>query len=1048
MAGEIKLKFSDDSLKSIEQINRGLGEVFNSVKELNKTSININKGVKENAKDLRKLSEDEKVLLAVQKERDKTIQNLAKQEAKLAVAQSEQGKELIKLRTETNQANKASREQAKEQLGLTNAFDKLQKELREAEKAYKDLAISQGHSSKATKDALRNVNDLRARVDAVNQPIGRFNDNVGNYPRLEKFGSLIGKGLGFLGLTVAVGSAVQKLGDFLLSTREVAKEAKGVDFTFKRIKGSSDILTKAINATNGALSKLDIKKSINEFDNFGLSVEALPELLQFVAVRASQTGKSFDSLRDSLVEGLSKESKLRIDNLGISMTELNAEIEKTGDFTMAVANIAKREIAEAGNVIDEAVDNQARWNARMEDFKVSVGTTFNKFINGLLDIVVGYEKINNEASKQSNILTEQQSKFKILTGALKDVNISTEARKKLITQINDEYKDYLPSLITENDTYEELEAKIDAVNKQFIKRIALASFEEEITEAVKKQIQARKDLVNTEIEQAKFNSEQAKKIRQEEEINIGLSPGQAKILEDNQKLMFDVSKEYSEKRINQAEQEEEKIRETYKGIAESLNIPFEEFLSQLDKNFTATSNNANKTDDDNKKINKTLLERIAILQQEKQQYEENIEQINKFLASGKATTENQQALNNELNFYQDKLNDVNGTLESFGATYEKVVDWQKQLTKEIQGVTNEYTELEDALVKAYKNGEISAKDFLKAVDENSAGLNADILKTTIANLEKLLGTEIASADEREEIERKLYEAKKALRDKELQDIKDLAKEKIKTDEEVADAIAKGIEEEQEKRIESAMEWAKVGLELAQMVSQAIFDNKIAKLEEEYNETVRIEQEKQDYLASLLENGAISQEQYNARKARSDKKLADEQKKLEYEKAKAERNQALITAAINTAAAIVQAIAQFGPPPSPAGIAGIASAAIIGATQIALIASKKIPQYAKGKSKHDSYVGVAEVGEKGAELVNYADGSSQLFSKPTYTYLPKGTEVLTATQTRKELQEKYFDSNSTAELKGLRKDLKKKNFNVTVINNGYDFSLQKYLNERV
>ena len=46
------------------------------------------------------------------------------------------------------------------------------------------------------------------------------------------------------------------------------------------------------------------------------------------------------------------------------------------------------------------------------------------------------------------------------------------------------------------------------------------------------------------------------------------------------------------------------------------------------------------------------------------------------------------------------------------------------------------------------------------------------------------------------------------------------------------------------------------------------------------------------------------------------------------------------AAIDTAAAIVKGIAQFGPPPSPAGIAAIASAALIGATQIAAIASTK------------------------------------------------------------------------------------------------------------
>jgi hypothetical protein len=47
------------------------------------------------------------------------------------------------------------------------------------------------------------------------------------------------------------------------------------------------------------------------------------------------------------------------------------------------------------------------------------------------------------------------------------------------------------------------------------------------------------------------------------------------------------------------------------------------------------------------------------------------------------------------------------------------------------------------------------------------------------------------------------------------------------------------------------------------------------------------------------------------------------------------------AAIDTAAAIVKGIAQFGPPPSPAGIAAIASAALIGATQIAAIASTKV-----------------------------------------------------------------------------------------------------------
>ena len=64
------------------------------------------------------------------------------------------------------------------------------------------------------------------------------------------------------------------------------------------------------------------------------------------------------------------------------------------------------------------------------------------------------------------------------------------------------------------------------------------------------------------------------------------------------------------------------------------------------------------------------------------------------------------------------------------------------------------------------------------------------------------------------------------------------------------------------------------------------------------------------------------------------------------KAQFMRNKALQLAqvAIDTASAIVKGIAQFGPPPSPAGIAAIASAGIIGVTQALAIANQ---QYQSG-----------------------------------------------------------------------------------------------------
>jgi hypothetical protein len=56
---------------------------------------------------------------------------------------------------------------------------------------------------------------------------------------------------------------------------------------------------------------------------------------------------------------------------------------------------------------------------------------------------------------------------------------------------------------------------------------------------------------------------------------------------------------------------------------------------------------------------------------------------------------------------------------------------------------------------------------------------------------------------------------------------------------------------------------------------------------------------------------------------------------------------IVSAVINGAQAVLQAIANFGPPPSPLGIAGIVAAGIITAAQIAAIASQKFDGGASG-----------------------------------------------------------------------------------------------------
>ena len=57
---------------------------------------------------------------------------------------------------------------------------------------------------------------------------------------------------------------------------------------------------------------------------------------------------------------------------------------------------------------------------------------------------------------------------------------------------------------------------------------------------------------------------------------------------------------------------------------------------------------------------------------------------------------------------------------------------------------------------------------------------------------------------------------------------------------------------------------------------------------------------------------------------------------------------IVSALINGAGAVLQGIAQFGPPPSPLGIASIVAAGIITAAQVAAIASQQFDGGSSGR----------------------------------------------------------------------------------------------------
>src|SRR5690606_25091787 len=239
--------------------------------------------------------------------------------------------------------------------------------------------------------------------------------------------------------------------------------------------------------TRNTLSDLDIKTALVEFDNFNISLEESATLFEFLSVRATQTGKSIEYLRDSLVEGLSKESKLRIDNLGISAKELNEQLKKTPNFVSAVAAIAKKEIAEAGNILDEAASAQQRYNAAFKNFQLAVGQKIVAEVsNAFLNLGAAVLKAITPTEDLTQAVRDEQRQLNILVTKAQAAAGSEEERRKVLEQIQKLYPDFLKNLDTETVTNEELAKQLNAANKQYILKIALAKQDQAIQEQLQR----------------------------------------------------------------------------------------------------------------------------------------------------------------------------------------------------------------------------------------------------------------------------------------------------------------------------------------------------------------------------------------------------------------------------------------------------------------------------------------------------------------------------------------------------------------------------------
>lgn len=211
--------------------------------------------------------------------------------------------------------------------------------------------------------------------------------------------------------------------------------------------------------------------------------------------------------------------------------------------------------------------------------------------------------------------------------------------------------------------------------------------------------------------------------------------------------------------------------------------------------------------------------------------------------------------------------------------------------------------------------------------------------------------------------------------------KQLSEERADIEDQTAARIRDTIEQDKQTRIENLKA---VAAETVNVLSQvADFLSALGQLATE-QENQRIDAQKKQ-LQSLIDAGAISDKQAKIRA----QEIEIAERKARQRQAQREKQAAVFNALLAIPTAFLNGLSQ-------GGIYLAAIYAALAAAQAAIIISRPVPKFFRGKK--DNYSGPGIVGDMGSELVE-RNGRMFLYTKPTQTYLNPADKVYTAAETR-------------------------------------------------
>ena len=162
-------------------------------------------------------------------------------------------------------------------------------------------------------------------------------------------------GVAIAGWAVAAAAAYTALNIVGAQIAKIGIKIKNAERAFKRF-AEPGFIKDLRRATGGMIDDLELMHNAIRAIDLGIKKEELPKYFEFAAIKAAETGAEVGRLVDQLVIGIGRKSTQRLDDLGLSLVEIQKEVKKTGNFVEAVGNIIDRKMKQMNITVQETTN--------------------------------------------------------------------------------------------------------------------------------------------------------------------------------------------------------------------------------------------------------------------------------------------------------------------------------------------------------------------------------------------------------------------------------------------------------------------------------------------------------------------------------------------------------------------------------------------------------------------------------------------------------------------------------------------------------------------